>query len=154
MMRTACLALLLAITSLPAAADNWPEFRGPTGQGVSTAARVPTRWSATENVAWKQPIAEETFQHAMRLGDYFIAHAKAAFDVMGADPAVADARFVLQVTEGLSSEAPGQDILAHQTLWQKAKPRFKKVERLDAALAVLVQHNYLREVARAGAPLC
>ncbi len=37
-------------------AHDWPEFRGPTGQGHSPAKNVPTRWSATENVAWKVPV--------------------------------------------------------------------------------------------------
>jgi len=32
---------------------NWPAWRGPTGDGVSTEANLPVRWSATENVAWK-----------------------------------------------------------------------------------------------------
>ncbi len=38
------------------AADFWPEFRGPTAQGVSTATNVPVNWSATSNVAWKVAI--------------------------------------------------------------------------------------------------
>lgn len=37
-------------------AHDWPEFRGPTGQGHSPANDVPIRWSATENVAWKAAI--------------------------------------------------------------------------------------------------
>lgn len=37
-------------------AHDWPEFRGPTGQGLSPAKDVPIRWSATENVAWKTTI--------------------------------------------------------------------------------------------------
>lgn len=32
---------------------EWPQFRGPTGQGLSQATNVPTQWSATEGVAWK-----------------------------------------------------------------------------------------------------
>lgn len=40
----------------PAAAADWPEFRGPTRDGISTATSVPIEWSATENVVWKQPI--------------------------------------------------------------------------------------------------
>ena len=32
---------------------EWPQFRGPTGQGVSDAAGVPTEWGAGKNVAWK-----------------------------------------------------------------------------------------------------
>ena len=31
----------------------WPEFRGPTGDGLSSAHDVPVSWSAKENVAWK-----------------------------------------------------------------------------------------------------
>jgi len=46
-------ALLLAGS---AAAGDWPEFRGPTRDGVSTAANVPTTWSATDNIRWKQAI--------------------------------------------------------------------------------------------------
>ena len=55
--------LLLIATSLGISpicrnlsAADWPEFRGPTRDGVSIATDVPIEWSATENVAWKQPI--------------------------------------------------------------------------------------------------
>ncbi len=37
-------------------ADEWPQFRGPTGDGISTATNVPLHWSATDHVAWKQAI--------------------------------------------------------------------------------------------------
>jgi hypothetical protein len=49
------IAAALTFTFL-ARAENWPEFRGPTGQGISTARNLPTKWSTTENVAWKQAI--------------------------------------------------------------------------------------------------
>jgi outer membrane protein assembly factor BamB len=35
------------------AAADWPEFRGPTGQGISAATGLPAEWSPTKNVAWK-----------------------------------------------------------------------------------------------------
>src|SRR5262245_65903310 len=34
-------------------AQNWPQWRGPAASGVSSEARLPERWSDTENVAWK-----------------------------------------------------------------------------------------------------
>src|SRR6185312_12707878 len=34
-------------------AQNWPQWRGPAASGVSGEARLPERWSDTENVAWK-----------------------------------------------------------------------------------------------------
>lgn len=48
------LALSL-MASLLSAAD-WPQFRGPTGQGHSDAKGLPMTWSETENIAWKVPI--------------------------------------------------------------------------------------------------
>jgi outer membrane protein assembly factor BamB len=45
--------LLVAITVAGARADNWPAWRGPTGQGHTTEKNLPTKWSATENVKWK-----------------------------------------------------------------------------------------------------
>lgn len=36
-----------------AAADNWPAWRGPTGNGIGPAGDYPTVFSAEENVAWK-----------------------------------------------------------------------------------------------------
>lgn len=44
--------------SLPvSAADNWPDFRGPTGDGhVGGSAGVPLEWSESKNVKWKTEI--------------------------------------------------------------------------------------------------
>ena len=48
--------LLLAVTAQ--ATENWPEFRGPTGQGVSTAKTLPTEWNGEQkrNIVWHQAI--------------------------------------------------------------------------------------------------
>jgi outer membrane protein assembly factor BamB len=50
--------ILLFLTSL-ATAENWPRFRGPTGQGTSSETGLPTQWSADENIAWKAEIPGE-----------------------------------------------------------------------------------------------
>ena len=47
-------AMLLVPVLAPA--ENWPEFRGLTGQGHSGERGLPLTWSETENVAWKVPI--------------------------------------------------------------------------------------------------
>jgi outer membrane protein assembly factor BamB len=49
------LAFLLVFSSLIFAAD-WPQFRGPGGQGVSDEKNVPLTWSETKNVRWKTAI--------------------------------------------------------------------------------------------------
>jgi outer membrane protein assembly factor BamB len=48
--------LLLLLFSCAAFADDWPEFRGPTGQGHASERGLPLTWSETENVKWKVPI--------------------------------------------------------------------------------------------------
>ena len=41
---------------LCAAETNWPEFRGPNGDGTSTSTHLPLRGSEQQNVKWKTPI--------------------------------------------------------------------------------------------------
>lgn len=49
----AFLWLLSAVSATHATETEWPQFRGPTGQGTSLAVGVPVQWSATSHVAWK-----------------------------------------------------------------------------------------------------
>jgi outer membrane protein assembly factor BamB len=37
-------------------AEDWLEFRGPTGQGHYAGKNLPITWSKTQNVAWQQPL--------------------------------------------------------------------------------------------------
>jgi outer membrane protein assembly factor BamB len=46
------LLLLLVVTS-GASADNWPQWRGPTMNGVSSEKNLPLKWTTEENIAWK-----------------------------------------------------------------------------------------------------
>lgn len=43
----------VAMPLLAAAAENWPQFRGPTGDGHSDAKGLPLLFSETANVKWK-----------------------------------------------------------------------------------------------------
>ena len=50
------LLAFLSLATAAAYAGDWPQFRGPTGQGHAPDASVPLSWSETENVAWKVPV--------------------------------------------------------------------------------------------------
>ena len=50
------IGLLLAWRTAVAIADDWPEFRGPTGQGLSNATSLPVKWDLQANVRWKVPV--------------------------------------------------------------------------------------------------
>ena len=45
------------LASVRLAAGDWPQWRGPSSQGISEEAGLPARWSARENVAWKVKLA-------------------------------------------------------------------------------------------------
>ena len=38
------------------AQENWPQWRGPSGNRISRATNLPTTWNLTENVVWKTPL--------------------------------------------------------------------------------------------------
>jgi outer membrane protein assembly factor BamB len=60
-MRWILLVSLLALPGLPLAqAENWPQWRGPTLDGVSGEKNLPLHWSRTENIAWKLPLPERS----------------------------------------------------------------------------------------------
>ena len=48
---------VLAVLSSLSAADSWPEFRGPLGDGHAPDSTPPTTWTATSKVRWKVPVA-------------------------------------------------------------------------------------------------
>ena len=47
---------LCVVGSVVHAETVWPQFRGPGGQGHSSANGLPLEWSESTNVAWKTPI--------------------------------------------------------------------------------------------------
>jgi outer membrane protein assembly factor BamB len=69
--RTVQLLLTLALT-LPAVwarGEDWPQFRGPTGDGLAPAATPPLTWSPTQHVAWKVAIPGRGRSSPVILGD-------------------------------------------------------------------------------------
>lgn len=96
---------------------------------------------AGEPLPWNVPIAGETMERAITVGEYLIAHAHAAFAEMGADPSIADARFMLRwITRR------GTATFTKRDLFEGTKGRFKRVDALGPGLALLVSHGYVREL--------
>jgi len=55
-MKNALVLFLAVLCAGWAHAENWPRFRGPTGQGLSSKNDLPLHWSPTSNVVWKTAI--------------------------------------------------------------------------------------------------
>jgi replicative DNA helicase len=91
---------------------------------------------------WARPINADTFSGAARLAGYLVDHARAVFDLMGADPRVDDARWLLDwITRTNQTQFTRRD--AHVAT---PRGRFPKATSLDPALALLEEHGYLRRV--------
>ncbi|MCL4180712.1 MAG: PQQ-binding-like beta-propeller repeat protein [Verrucomicrobia bacterium] len=50
------LMLLLAAVAPARGADDWPQFRGPNGQGVAPSARPPLEFGPNQNLAWRTAV--------------------------------------------------------------------------------------------------
>jgi len=57
MKRAFHLAPLLCLATYAHAASDWPQFRGPDGNGHSSAKNLPLTWDGTKNVQWKVEVA-------------------------------------------------------------------------------------------------
>jgi len=57
--------LLVLLTLL----SQWPQFRGPDGNGVSAATGLPITWSETENVRWKTRIHGRAWSSPIVIGE-------------------------------------------------------------------------------------
>jgi outer membrane protein assembly factor BamB len=58
MMARLATGVLAVVLAAPAAADDWPQFRGPNASGVSSSKNLPTEFSESENVLWKADLGE------------------------------------------------------------------------------------------------
>ena len=47
---------MLVLAAVTVSAEDWPQFRGPGGQGHSAETGLPLEWSETRNIVWKSPI--------------------------------------------------------------------------------------------------
>lgn len=63
------LILSLLLVSRANADENWPQFRGPGGQGLSDAKNLPLNWSESQNVKWKTPIHGKAWSSPVVWGD-------------------------------------------------------------------------------------
>jgi len=67
-MRTAATVVLGLLAAGPATAEDWPQWRGPAGNGVSSEKGLPVKWSA-EQVAWKARLGGQAISSPIVSGD-------------------------------------------------------------------------------------
>src|ERR687896_697499 len=61
---------LLAVHTL--AAQQWPQWRGPSRDGVAPPANVPAAWPAKPTLKWKQAVGEGYSSPIVQSGRVFV----------------------------------------------------------------------------------
>jgi outer membrane protein assembly factor BamB len=71
--RFRCSLILVLIATVLAlrvsSAGDWPQFRGPAGDGCVEASRLPTTWGGFEPVAWQAEILGQGWSSPVVIGD-------------------------------------------------------------------------------------
>ncbi|HEX6161939.1 MAG TPA: PQQ-binding-like beta-propeller repeat protein [Vicinamibacterales bacterium] len=63
------LLLILVLAHHVLVAEQWPQFRGPGGNGIGDGATLPDTWSTTQNVKWKTAIPGQGWSSPIAWGD-------------------------------------------------------------------------------------
>ncbi len=106
-----CLVLIVFISSSVAVAarGNWPQWRGPDGQGVSDEKNLPVEWSGTKNVKWKTAISGRGHSSPIVWGrKIFLTTALDGAAVPGRTPGVTHK--LLDGTDFVHPDAVGADL--------------------------------------------
>ena len=95
-------------------ARDWTQFRGPGGLGVSDERDLPTRWSETENLAWRTELPGYGASSPITLGDRVFVTCYSGYGTGGAS----------QQMENLTLHVVCIDRADGRITWdQKLKPR-------------------------------
>lgn len=99
---------LVCLVAAPAAGD-WPHWRGPQNNGVSTASELPTEWSAEKGVLWRQALP----------------------GAAGSTPILAGGRLFLTTPRGSELLLAAFDAATGESLWERTVATGTSVFRGD-----------------------
>src|SRR5262245_53575358 len=68
-MRVPYLLAVVLLASAVVNAENWPQWRGPSLNGVSNEKNLPVKWTTEENIAWKLAMPEWSGSTPIIFGD-------------------------------------------------------------------------------------
>ena len=113
------------------------------GKLPGAAARIAGLLHCAENPyqPWAERISLETIQRALELASIFSSHALIAFNMMGADKTLGQARKVWRWIERNRHES-----FSKRDCFNALKGTFHRVPNIEAPLKVLIERNHIREI--------
>ena len=88
--------LMVVVSAQATAQDNWPQWRGPTANGVSTSTGLPVEWSLEKNIVWQTELPSWSGATPIIWGDRIFITSPSRTTV---DPAAAEAERERQAQE-------------------------------------------------------
>ncbi len=85
-------------------------------------------------------VTNSQMEKAIRLGEYLLDHAKIAFDHMGADADLEQARRILKVITNR-----GKHTISRRDIYQALKGTYPTVASLQPGLDILMDHEHIRQ---------
>ncbi len=114
-----------------------------TGQTARIAGIFHVAEYGTERLA----VNANTMRNAIRVARYFIEHARAAYNVMGADAEVEGAKALYEWTKALAEPS-----FIKRDAFNELRSRFRTVAEMERPLEILCERGYLREAQRDAPP--
>lgn len=126
---------------------EWEHMRDWGGKLVGAMVRIAALLHLSSFSA-DVPVSAETMAAATGIAEFLGAHAEAAYQAMGADESIEDAKYLWR-----RIEASGEAEISKRDLFRLVRSKFKKTEGMEAPLRVLAEYGYIRieDVERDGA---
>ncbi|MEZ4522926.1 MAG: YfjI family protein [Thermomicrobiales bacterium] len=119
-----------------------PDWGGKlAGAIVRIAGLMHLADSEEETFVTRPAIGVGTLANAIRVGNYLMAHARAAYAELGADPVVEEAEYLLG-----RIESRNWTLFTKRDLFEMARSRVPQAAELDRPLELLVDHGFLRRI--------
>ena len=113
-------------------------FQDWTSKLPGAALRIAGLFHVIEHGEKTPIIMPNTIERALDLSQLLISHARAAFDLMGSEQAVSDAKIIFTWLTGFT-----QDRFTQREALKKHEGRFKRLERLKKGLDVLTERHII-----------
>lgn len=123
-------------------AGRWESIQEWAGKLVGTVCRIAAiLHCGTALEPLTEPVSEETFAAACKVGLFLASHAEAAYGLMGVSQAEQDAKYI-------QKRLRGHERISRSELTRLCRGRFKKASDMEIAFAVLEERGYMRREER------
>ena len=123
----------------PMLIDELSEIADFAGKFVGAVLRIAGLIYLAENINSELILSENFMRSAIKIGGYFLEHAKAAYQLMGADEVTEQCKYILrQLQKSQPESITARDVM-------RTCRKFKTADETSAPLARLCEYGYLKE---------